>query len=53
VEIKKIGILGAGIMGSGIAQVAAMSGFQVVVRDVNDDVLGLGRSKVEAAYKEW
>ena len=50
-EIKKIGILGAGIMGSGIAQVAAMSGFQVVVRDVNDDVLGLGRSKVEGSLQ--
>jgi len=51
VEIKKIGVLGAGIMGSGIAQVAAMSGFQVVVRDVNDDVLGLGRSKVEGSLQ--
>jgi len=51
VEIKKIGILGAGIMGSGIAQVAAISGFQVVVRDVNDDVLGLGRSKVEGSLQ--
>ena len=51
VEIKKIGILGAGIMGSGIAQVAAMSGFQVVVRDVNDDILGLGRLKVEGSLQ--
>lgn len=50
-EIKKIGVLGAGIMGSGIAQMAAMSGFQVVVRDVNDDVLGLGRSKVEGSLQ--
>ena len=50
-EIKKIGILGAGIMGSGIAQVAAMSGFQVVVRDVNDDVLGAGQSKVEGSLQ--
>ena len=46
-EIKKVGILGAGIMGSGIAQVSAMSGFQVVVMDIKDDLLGLGRSKVQ------
>ena len=50
-DIKKIGILGAGIMGSGIAQVAATSGFQVVVRDVNDDVLGSGQSKVEGSLQ--
>ena len=50
-DIKKIGILGAGIMGSGIAQVAATSGFRVVVRDVNDDVLGSGQSKVEGSLQ--
>lgn len=33
-EIKTIGVLGAGLMGSGIAQVAAQSGYQVVLRDV-------------------
>jgi 3-hydroxybutyryl-CoA dehydrogenase len=46
-EISKIGILGAGIMGSGIAQVASMSGFQVIVRDLSDGFLNKGRSKVE------
>ena len=46
-EINKIGILGAGIMGSGIAQVASMSGFQVVVRDLSDEFLNKGRSNVE------
>ena len=46
-EISKIGILGAGIMGSGIAQVAAMSGFQVIVRDLSDGFLNNGRSKIE------
>lgn len=50
-EIKKIGILGAGIMGSGIAQVAAMSGFQVVVRDLKEEFVILGRSKVEDSLK--
>ncbi len=50
-EINKIAILGSGIMGSGIAQVASMSGFQVVVRDVKDDFLDSGRSKVEVSLQ--
>ncbi|MCB1008302.1 MAG: 3-hydroxybutyryl-CoA dehydrogenase, partial [Acidobacteria bacterium] len=32
--IQKIGVLGCGLMGSGIAEVAAKAGFQVVVREV-------------------
>ncbi|MBW1612744.1 MAG: 3-hydroxyacyl-CoA dehydrogenase family protein [Deltaproteobacteria bacterium] len=51
-EINKIGILGAGIMGSGIAQVASMSGFQVVVRDLKEEFLNLGRSNVEDSLKK-
>jgi 3-hydroxybutyryl-CoA dehydrogenase len=35
-EIKVIGILGAGTMGNGIAQVAAQAGYEVVMRDVED-----------------
>lgn len=35
-EIKKIGVLGAGTMGRGIAQIAAQAGFQVVMRDIED-----------------
>jgi len=35
-EIKKIGVLGAGVMGSGIAQVSAETGFQVYLRDIED-----------------
>jgi 3-hydroxybutyryl-CoA dehydrogenase len=36
VEIKKICVLGAGVMGSGIAQVSAETGYQVFMRDVED-----------------
>jgi len=35
-DIKTIGVLGAGSMGSGIAQVAAQSGYNVVMRDIED-----------------
>lgn len=44
-EIKKVGICGCGLMGSGIAEVAAKAGMDVVVREVNDDFLkkGMGR----------
>jgi 3-hydroxybutyryl-CoA dehydrogenase len=50
-EIKKIAILGAGIMGSGIGQVASMSGFRVVVKDLSEAFLESGRSKVENSLK--
>jgi len=44
-KIKKVGVLGCGLMGSGIAEVAARAGHQTVVREVTEDLLekGLGR----------
>lgn len=43
-EIRKVGVAGCGLMGSGIAQVAAMAGFTTVVREISDELLkkGLG-----------
>ncbi len=38
-DIQKIGIIGAGTMGTGIAQVAATSGFEVILNDMGDDLL--------------
>ena len=46
-EIKKVGVLGAGLMGHGIAQVAAQSGYDVVVREVDDETLAKGIGKIE------
>jgi 3-hydroxybutyryl-CoA dehydrogenase len=45
VEIKKVGVLGCGLMGHGITQVAAQAGYDVVVREVSQEKLdrGLGR----------
>jgi 3-hydroxybutyryl-CoA dehydrogenase len=44
-KIGTVGVLGCGLMGSGIAQVAAGAGYRTIVREVNDTVLesGLGR----------
>ena len=39
IEVKTIGVVGAGQMGRGIAQVAAMSGYQVKLQDLNRDIL--------------
>ena len=45
--IRTIGVLGAGTMGHGIAQVAAAAGFAVVLRDINDDLVARGRQAIE------
>jgi 3-hydroxybutyryl-CoA dehydrogenase len=46
-EIKTVGVLGAGLMGHGIAQVAAQAGYDVVLREVDDDRLATGIEKIE------
>jgi 3-hydroxybutyryl-CoA dehydrogenase len=46
-EIKKVGVLGAGLMGHGIAQVAAQAGYEVVLREVDDAALAKGIGKIE------
>jgi 3-hydroxybutyryl-CoA dehydrogenase len=46
-EIAKVGVLGAGLMGHGIAQVAAQAGYEVVVREVDEDRLAKGVGKIE------
>jgi 3-hydroxybutyryl-CoA dehydrogenase len=46
-EIRNVGVLGAGLMGHGIAQVAAQSGYDVVLREVDDETLAKGVGKIE------
>jgi len=45
--IKKIGVLGCGLMGSGIAQTAAAAGFEIIVREVDDKVLDKGMESID------
>ena len=48
-KITKVGVLGAGLMGSGIAEVCAKSGYETVVREVSDDLAGKGVRRVETS----
>jgi len=46
-EIKKIAVIGAGAMGHGIGQVAAMAGFEVTLRDVSEEFVTGGMEKIK------
>ena len=46
-DIKRVGVLGCGLMGSGIAQVAATAGYDTVVRDVSQQVWDKARAGIE------
>ncbi len=48
-EIKKVGVIGCGAMGSGITRVCARSGYQVVVSEINDELLNKGLSSISSA----
>ena len=52
-EIRKVGVLGCGLMGSGIAQVAATAGFETVVKEVSDDLIAKGFSGIEKSLAKF
>jgi 3-hydroxybutyryl-CoA dehydrogenase len=45
-DIRKVGVVGCGLMGSGIAQVSAVAGFDTIVRDVSQPLLDRGRAGI-------
>jgi 3-hydroxybutyryl-CoA dehydrogenase len=47
--IRRVGVVGCGLMGSGIAEVCARAGLDVVVREVNQPALDAGRKRVEGS----
>lgn len=52
-EIKKVGVLGCGLMGSGIAQTAASAGLETVVREVSDELLQKGFAGIEKSLGKF
>lgn len=48
-EIRRVGVLGCGLMGSGIAEVCARAGFETVVREVDDAALARGMDRIRGS----
>ena len=46
-ELKTVGIIGAGQMGNGIAHVAALAGYDVIMTDISDEALAKGMTTIE------
>jgi 3-hydroxybutyryl-CoA dehydrogenase len=52
-EIKKVGVIGCGLMGAGIAQTAASAGFETTVREVSDELLQKGFVGIEKSLSKF
>ncbi len=52
-EIRKVGVVGCGLMGSGIAQVSAMAGFPTVVREVTQELVNKGMASIEKSLAKF
>ena len=52
-EIKKVGVLGCGLMGAGIAQTAASAGFETIVREVSDELIAKGFAGIEKSLARF
>src|SRR5438093_1337647 len=48
-DVRTIGVVGCGIMGSGIVEVCAKAGFVVITVEVNDEAMARGRRRVETS----
>jgi 3-hydroxybutyryl-CoA dehydrogenase len=48
-EMRKVGVLGCGLMGSGIAEVAARAGYETVVREVSEELVEKGLGKIKGS----
>ena len=51
-EIRTVGVLGCGLMGSGIAQICAAAGYRTIVRDVSDVIVQRGLANINVALSE-
>ena len=50
IEIKRVGVVGCGLMGSGIAQTCAQSGYETIVHEVNQELLDKGLKRIHGAW---
>lgn len=50
--VKTVGVIGCGLMGSGIAEVCARAGFETIVREVDDTFLGKGLGRVRGSFEK-
>jgi len=50
--VRKAAVVGAGAMGAGIAQLVALNGIPVVVKDINDEIVASGMKKIESLTSE-
>jgi 3-hydroxybutyryl-CoA dehydrogenase len=48
-KMRSVGVLGAGLMGSGIAEVVARSGYETIVREVTSDLAAKGLARLEGS----
>jgi len=51
-RLKKVGVLGGGVMGAGIAHWVASQGFEVVLREVNTELLDAGLGRIRDLFQE-
>jgi 3-hydroxybutyryl-CoA dehydrogenase len=49
-KIKKVGVLGCGLMGSGVAETAARAGYETVVREVTEELVDRGLQKIQGSF---
>src|SRR3972149_548201 len=49
--IQRVGVVGCGLMGSGIAEVCARAGYLVIVREVNQELLQRGLGRIEGSLQ--
>ena len=52
-EIRKVGVLGCGLMGAGIAQTAATAGFETIVREVSEDLITKGFAGIDKSLARF
>ncbi|TWU47423.1 Fatty acid oxidation complex subunit alpha [Rubripirellula tenax] len=51
--IRRVGVVGAGVMGAGIGQLAAVRGYSVVIKEVDDESCRAGTSRIDGLVREY